>query len=108
MTDSHCLVLCTVPDADTGRSLASALVDARQAACVNVLPGLTSVYRWQGEVQQDAECLLLIKTRRDRFEELCSFVRARHPYELPEIVAVPMVDGLPAYLAWIDNNLASE
>ena len=103
MTESHCIVWCTVPDADTGKSLATALVEARQAACVNVLPGLTSVYRWQDAVQQDAECLLLIKTRCDRFDDLCSFLRARHPYELPEIVAVPLVNGLPAYLAWIDQ-----
>ena len=105
MPDSHCIVLCTVPDADLGATLAQELVEDRLAACVNVVPGLTSVYRWQGAVQRDAECLLIIKTRCDRFAALRDALKARHPYELPEIIAVPVSDGLPAYLAWIDDSL---
>lgn len=105
MTDAHCLVLCTVPDAATGETLARALVEARLAACVNILPGLSSVYRWQGQVQQDSELLLIAKTRREAFNAVCTTLRGRHPYELPEIIAVPIIAGLPAYLSWIDQNL---
>ena len=105
MTDEYCVVLCTVPDPGTGERLAGSLVEARVAACVNILPGLTSVFRWQGETQKDAEALLIIKTRRDRFEALCKVLQEQHPYELPEIIAVPLSDGLPAYLRWIDQNL---
>ena len=105
MTHEYCIVLCTVPDLDAGERLAASLVEARVAACVNILPGLTSVFRWQGETQKDPEALLIIKTRRDRFEAICEVLRAQHPYELPEIIAVPLSDGLPAYLRWIDQNL---
>jgi periplasmic divalent cation tolerance protein len=105
MTDTHCIVLCTVPDAATGESLARALVEARLAACVNILPGLTSIYRWKGEVHQDNELLLIAKTRRDRFEALSVMLSGLHPYELPEIIAVPITNGLPAYLSWIDHTL---
>lgn len=107
MTDVHCIVLCTVPDAATAETLAHALLEARLAACVNILPGMTSIYRWQGQLQQDTELLLVAKSRRDHFEALCSCLRGLHPYELPEIIAVPIVDGLPAYLGWIDQNLES-
>ena len=105
MTQDPCIVLCTVPDAATGEALGQHLVAARLAACVNLIPGLTSIYRWQGKVQQDAETLLVIKTRHDRFDALSAAIRARHPYELPEIIAVPLSDGLPAYLDWLNQSL---
>jgi periplasmic divalent cation tolerance protein len=105
MTEEHCVVLCTVPDVGNGERLAHSLVEARLAACVNILPGLTSVFCWQGETQKEAEALLIIKTRRDRFDALCTLLREQHPYELPEIIAVPLSDGLPAYLRWIDQSL---
>lgn len=98
-------MLCTVPDAATGEQLAQSLVEARLAACVNLLPAVTSLYRWQGKLQKDAECLLIIKTRRDHFAPLSDMLRELHPYELPEIIAVPLIHGLPAYLSWIDQNL---
>jgi periplasmic divalent cation tolerance protein len=66
-----------------------------------------SIYRWQGKVQQDAEALLLIKSRHDRFEALSAAIRARHPYELPEIIEVPLSNGLPAYLDWLNQSLDS-
>lgn len=105
MTEDHCIVLCTVPDTATGEALSLQLVEAGLAACVNIIPGLTSIYRWQGKVQRDAELLLLIKTRRDRFEPLSAALRERHPYELPEIIAIPLITGLPAYLDWINQSL---
>lgn len=107
MTDDHCIVLCTVPDTATGEALGQHLVETQLAACVNLISGLTSIYRWQGKLQRDAEVLLVIKTRHDRFASLCTVVRERHPYELPEIIAVPLTDGLPAYLDWINQNLDS-
>lgn len=103
MTD-YCIVLCTVP-AENAEQVARALVDAGHAACVNIVPGLTSVYRWQGEIQTDAEQLLIIKTRQDRFAAVRDCIRAQHPYELPEIIAVPVVAGLHEYLSWINDSV---
>jgi periplasmic divalent cation tolerance protein len=80
------------------------LVGRHLAACVNILAPCTSVYRWQGEIQHGEEHPLLIKTVRGRYAELEAAIRASHPYELPEIIAVPVVDGLPAYLAWVESE----
>ncbi len=95
------IVFCTCPDAATADRLAAALVDERLAACVNLLPGLTSIYRWQGRIQREAEVLLLIKTTADRLPALRARLVELHPYELPELVAVEAVAGLPAYLDWV-------
>lgn len=95
------LVLSTCPDPQTADALASSLVGERLAACVNVLPGVRSTYRWKGEVARDEEVLLLIKTTADRQEALVERLRSLHPYELPEAVAVEAVGGLAAYLAWV-------
>ena len=105
MTEGPCIVLCTVPDTATGEALGRHLVENGLAACVNLVPGLTSIYRWQQRVEQAAETLLLIKTHSDRFTELCQTIQRLHPYELPEIVAVPLTAGLPAYLDWITQSL---
>ena len=99
--DTILLVCCTAPDPDTARELARTLVEERLAACVNVVPGLRSLYRWQGKVHEDAEALLLLKTTAARYQALQERLRALHPYELPEIVAVPVSAGLPAYLEWV-------
>jgi len=95
------LVLSTCPDAQTADRLATALVDERLAACVNVLPGVHSTYRWQGAVERGEEVLLLIKTTADRQDELVARLQALHPYELPEAVAVEATGGLAAYLDWV-------
>lgn len=100
MTDKL-VVLVTCGSAEEGRKIARALVESRVAACVNILDGLRSVYRWKGAVEEASECLLLAKTTRGQFERLQSAIRALHSYELPEIVALPIVDGLDAYLSWI-------
>ncbi len=97
------LVFCTAPDADTGRRIASALVEYRLAACVNLLTGIESIYRWKGAVQSDSEVLLMIKARVADYALLETRIRALHPYELPEIIAVPLSAGLPAYLDWVRN-----
>lgn len=95
------LVLTNVPDEATGEAIARALVEDRLAACVNLLPAVQSIYRWQGAIEQAHETTLLIKTTPQRYPELEAAIRARHPYEVPEIVAVPVTAGLPAYLAWV-------
>ena len=95
------LVLTNLPDRATAERLAGVLVAERVAACVNILAPCRSVYRWKGEVQHDEEHPLLAKTTTDRYAALESLIRANHPYELPEIVAVPIERGLPAFLDWV-------
>jgi len=95
------LCLCTCPDMATAERIAGTLVEEQLAACVNLLPGVTSLYRWQGRLQRDAEVLLLIKTTRDRYPALQARLPLLHPYELPELLAVEAADGLPAYLHWL-------
>lgn len=96
------VVLVSCPEADAGR-IAQALVEARQAACVNALPGMRSVYRWQGKVETAAESLLLIKTTAAAYPALEQAVRELHPYELPEILAFNPANGLAGYLAWVNE-----
>ncbi|MGO4552405.1 divalent-cation tolerance protein CutA [Lysobacter sp. 2RAF19] len=93
-----CLTAC--PDLDSAQRIADALVEERLAACVNLLPGMQSTYRWQGKVEHAAEVLLLAKTTRVRMPALQERIVALHPYELPEVLAVE-AGGLPAYLQWI-------
>lgn len=101
----YMLGFCSCPDPETGREIAMALVERRLAACVNVLPGVTSVYRWLGEVEHAEECLLVIKTHWEAYAELENTIQELHPYELPEVVAVNIEEGLPEYLAWISTNV---
>jgi len=104
--DPVLLCLCACPDAATATRLAEALVGERLAACVNRLPGVRSTYRWQGEVHTDAEELLVIKTTATRFEALQARLLALHPYELPELVALPVERGHTAYLDWVRASVA--
>lgn len=95
------VVLTNLPSREAGLALARALVERRLAACVNVLAECTSVYRWKGEIETTAETPLLIKLPASRYDELERAIRELHPYELPEIVALPLSGGLPAYLNWV-------
>ena len=92
---------CACPDLDTARRIAERLVEDRLAACASVLPGMHSVYRWQGQMERADEALLLIKTSRERLPALTECVLALHPYELPELVAVEATGGSPAWLDWV-------
>ncbi len=103
--EGRIVVLCTVPTLETAERIAQAVVEDRLAACVNVVPGLVSIYRWQGAVQRDEERLLIIKTRAERFEALRAAIVARHPYEVPEVVALPLVAGHAPYLSWLDESV---
>ncbi|HWA38349.1 MAG TPA: divalent-cation tolerance protein CutA [Burkholderiales bacterium] len=98
------IVLTVLPDRAAAERLAGLLVEGNIAACVNILAPCRSVYRWKGAVQHDEEHPLLIKTTADRYAALEAAIRANHPYELPEIVAVPVERGFPAYLQWIDSE----
>jgi len=95
------LVLVTVPTAEQAAALARALVEERLAACGNVVPGLRSIYRWEGQVHDEAEALLLLKTTRARFEPLRQAVLRLHPYQVPEVLALPVEAGSAPYLEWL-------
>ena len=95
------MVYTNLPDRAAALALARGLVSRRLAACVNVLDGCTSVYRWEGAIEEAGEVPVLVKTRAARYPELEAAIRELHPYELPEIVAVPIVRGLPDYLEWV-------
>lgn len=96
------LVLTNLPDRASAERLAESLVERHLAACVNILAPCRSVYRWKGALQQDEEYPLLAKTSAERYPALEAAIHEAHPYELPEIIAVPIERGLPAYLAWVE------
>jgi periplasmic divalent cation tolerance protein len=102
---STLLVLTNLPDRAAAERLADELVEKRVAACVNILAPCRSVYRWKGAVQHDEEHPMLIKTTRERYPALEQALKAGHPYELPEIIAMPVERGLAAYLAWVDAEI---
>jgi periplasmic divalent cation tolerance protein len=98
------LVVTNLPDRESAEKLSLLLIERHLAACVNILAPCASVYRWQNEIQRDEEHPLLIKTVNARYAELEAAIRASHPYELPEIIAVPIAHGLPAYLQWVESE----
>jgi periplasmic divalent cation tolerance protein len=100
MAEEVLIVLSACPDEVTAKRIAQILVEEGLAACVNVLPKMDSVYRWQGKVEQAQEALCLIKTTIGRYQTLESRIKELHPYEVPEIVAVNIATGLPSYLNW--------
>lgn len=101
MSNKYHLVLCTCPDQDCAQHLATMLIEGNLAACVNILPGIMSVYRWQGKIENSQEQLLLIKARADMYAQIEKMIVAHHPYELPEVIAVPIQNGLAGYLSWV-------
>lgn len=103
----YLIVLCTCPDAATAEHIARVLIEGRVAACVNTLSGVRSLYVWRGELDTTDEQLLIIKTKVAAYSALEELIRQHHPYELPEVIAVPIVRGFAAYLDWIDQSLQS-
>jgi periplasmic divalent cation tolerance protein len=99
------LVLSTTDTIELARKIASALVQANEAACVNIVPGIRSIYRWEGKLCDEGEFLLLIKSTAERFEAIRSRIRLLHTYQVPEVVAVPITAGDPAYLEWLRSSL---
>ena len=95
------LILTTVGTDEQARSIAHALVEARLAACINLLPVRRSLYRWKGTIEEEPETLLLVKTRADRIESVKNWILEHHPYDLPEFLVIPVADGSEQYLAWV-------
>jgi periplasmic divalent cation tolerance protein len=105
MKNNYLIVFCSCPDEAVAAELAAALVEERLAACVTRLPGATSVYAWDGEVRTDPEVLLVIKTTGERLATLSARIEALHPYEVPEVLAVPVEGGSERYLAWLGQTV---
>jgi len=97
-------VLVTCPTRQVGEKIGRALVEERLAACVNIVPGLLSIYRWQGKLCRDRELLLIVKTQRTRFPGMARRIASLHPYSVPQILAVPIARGNPPYLAWVRES----
>lgn len=104
MSTEHLLVLTTCPDQGTATRIATVLVERRLAACVNQVSGVRSHYHWEGRIEHDDEVLVLVKTTTAAYEEMEALIRAHHPYELPEVIAVPLAAGSKAYLEWITKS----
>ncbi|XP_053152928.1 protein CutA isoform X2 [Hemicordylus capensis] len=95
----------TCPNETVAKEIARAVVEKRLAACVNIVPQITSIYEWKGKIEEDAEVLLMIKTRSSRISALAEFVRSVHPYEVAEVIAVPIQQGNPPYLQWVRDTV---
>ena len=103
MPTQYQIILCTCPDKDTAEKIARLLVIDKLVACVNILPGITSIYLWQEQLEYAQEHLLLIKAPKNSYQAIETSIKKHHPYQLPEIIAVPIENGLPEYLHWIDS-----
>jgi periplasmic divalent cation tolerance protein len=109
MQDQKIIVLITVPSMEVGEQIARRLVERRLAACVNILPAIRSIFRWESELQTESEFLLIVKTRAGLFEDhLLPTVQEIHPYKVPEIIGIPLCAGLPSYLEWINQETRQE
>lgn len=102
------VILCTCPDADTARTLARGLVERRLAACVNVLPEIRSIYRWQDGIEEEGECLMVVKTTGERYPDLTRWIEREHPYEVPEIVALRAGPVAEPYLEWLCDSVSRQ
>ena len=102
------IILCTCPDQKTAGYIAGQMIEHHLAACVNIAPGITSVYQWQGKIESAQEHLLIIKSHANQYQAIETKIKQVHPYELPEIIAVPIEHGLPEYLQWIDTCLSTK
>ncbi len=106
MPTPFAIILCTCPDKDSAKKLAELLVSKNLAACVNIVPGITSVYSWEDKIETAHEQLLLIKTLYTHYQAIETLLRKQHPYEIPEIIALPIERGLPEYLEWMTSCLS--
>ena len=104
MPENHLVVLCMVPDAGAGEKIAKALVQERLAGCVNLVPGVVSTFRWEGEVREEKELLMIIKTAAGRFEAVRAAITMLHPYDTPEVVGLPIIEADARYLTWLTES----
>ncbi|XP_067316616.1 protein CutA homolog [Pseudorasbora parva] len=100
---THSAAFVTCPNDTVAKELARGIVEKKLAACVNIIPQITSVYEWQGKIEEDAEVLLMIKTRSSKVPDLAEYVRSNHPYEVAEVISLPIEQGNPPYLKWIGD-----
>lgn len=105
MESKYQVVLSTVPNLQAAKDIAWHVVENKLAACCNIVPGLTSIYSWNNKIQEDSELLLIIKTRIDIISELIEKIQELHPYEIPEIIALPINEGYSKYLNWVNENV---
>jgi periplasmic divalent cation tolerance protein len=105
MEGEFLIVFCTFADLENARRVIDQLVERRLIACGNILPGIESIYRWKEKIEKSSEVLAILKTTREGFGPLESVFKELHPYEVPELVATPITNGLPAYLGWISENV---
>ncbi len=106
MDPAALVVLTTLGDQDQARKLVTALVEERLVACGTILPGARSIYRWEGALTEEGEVVVLLKTDAAKWDALCAAVRQRHPYQVPELLALPVKRGLDAYLSWLASEVA--
>lgn len=106
VSGANSIVYVTTPDMGAARILAHKIVEKNLAACVNIIPQLTSIYKWEGKMNEDSELLLMIKTATAKVDDLSKFVRENHPYSVPEVISVKIDNGNPAYLNWITTTVA--
>jgi periplasmic divalent cation tolerance protein len=99
------VILSTAPDEETAKRLAQGLIHNRLAACVNIMPGIRSIYRWQDSVQEESEAMMVIKSTRELFTQLEPWLRENHPYDVPEILALPAAAGSSEYMHWVKVNV---
>ncbi|MCB1232121.1 MAG: divalent-cation tolerance protein CutA [Verrucomicrobiae bacterium] len=101
--DQYLLVLCTFPNAEEARQIGTQLIELQVAACVNLIPQIESIYRWKGEIKQESEVMAVIKTTMNNYAEIEARIRELHPYDTPEVIAVPIERGATSYLNWISE-----
>jgi len=101
----YALIFCTCPDQESATRIARELVERQQAACVNILPGISSIFRWKGKLEERSESLLLIKSHQQMCHTIQESIHEMHPYDTPEVLSIKIDNGLPAYLSWLEDSL---
>ncbi len=104
MREEYIVVYVTTPNEKTAKKIAKEVLEKRLAACINIIPNIYSTYRWRGRIEEDQEALMIIKTRRGLFDILAKTIKEKHPYEVPEVIGIPIIEGYNAYLEWIRDE----